>query len=232
MESFLTTTLDVAIGVVFVLIILSMLVSAINEWVVRQLELRADMLGEGLRNLLKDGQNEGLARLVSTHPLIAALTRGRDGKSKGPSYIPSKRFAQALIDVVGRQSPSSGDPQGASSDGAATARPSPAEALADLPDGPAKDALTALARSAGEDWAAFEDQVAGWFDDAMDRVSGWYKRRVQKFMIVIGLGLAVAFNVNVAQVAETLWKEPKLRALVVAEATEFRKRQEGEEPAN
>ena len=49
----------------------------------------------------------------------------------------------------------------------------------DLPDGPIKKAMHSLWIEAGHDAAAFRKEAETWFDQAMQRLSGWYKRRTQ-----------------------------------------------------
>jgi hypothetical protein len=56
------------------------------------------------------------------------------------------------------------------------------------------------------------------FDDVMNRVSGWYKRRVQKILFVIGLLLTLAVNADSFAVGERLWKDDAVRAAVVETA--------------
>ena len=58
------------------------------------------------------------------------------------------------------------------------------------------DQVNALLLKAGGDAQAFVKSVEGLYDDHMDRLSGWYKRKSQKFLFFIGLGLAVIFNVD------------------------------------
>ncbi len=50
----------------------------------------------------------------------------------------------------------------------------------------------------------FTHKIEGWYDDTMDRVSGWYKRQSQFILLTIGLCLAVMFNVDVIKVADRL----------------------------
>jgi hypothetical protein len=65
---------------------------------------------------------------------------------------------------------------------------------------------------------AFRDSVATWFDNTMDRASGWYKRKAQLFSFLCGIAVAVILNVDSLTVISTLYREPTLRAAVVAEA--------------
>ena len=61
-------------------------------------------------------------------------------------------------------------------------------------------------------------ELAAWFDDVMDRSSGEYKRRATKRAFLIGTILAFAFNVDSIEIAKTLWREPTLRQVIVAQA--------------
>jgi hypothetical protein len=63
-----------------------------------------------------------------------------------------------------------------------------------------------------------EANVEKWFNDAMDRLSGWYKRYVVYFLLGLGIVVTVLFNVNSLHVASELWSQPQLQAAVTAEA--------------
>ena len=52
----------------------------------------------------------------------------------------------------------------------------------------------------------------------MDRVSGWYKRRTQKILFVLGLAVAVVLNVDAITVAQRLNGDKPLRDAVVGQA--------------
>jgi hypothetical protein len=60
-----------------------------------------------------------------------------------------------------------------------------------------------------------------WFNESMDRLSGWYKRKATLLAFVIGLVLAGFLNVDSIVLAEHLWKEPAVRQALVANATKF-----------
>jgi hypothetical protein len=64
---------------------------------------------------------------------------------------------------------------------------------------------------------AFRVSIEKWFDDAMDRVSGWYKRKAQ--LIILGLAVVICFalNVDTFAIANGLYRDTALRtSLVVA----------------
>ncbi len=62
-----------------------------------------------------------------------------------------------------------------------------------------------------------------WFNEAMDRLSGWYKRKATFLAFLIGLVLATILNVDSIGLAQHLWREPAVRQALVANATEFTK---------
>jgi hypothetical protein len=66
--------LEIAIGVIFVFLLVSLIASAIRELIEAKLKTRAAYLEQGLRELLNDpAGTKGLARAVFEHPLIFGL---------------------------------------------------------------------------------------------------------------------------------------------------------------
>ncbi len=59
-------------------------------------------------------------------------------------------------------------------------------------------------RESSYDFEKFTRRIEGWFDDTMDRVSGWYKRQTQFVLIVIGMTIAIVFNVDTIQITQKL----------------------------
>ncbi len=57
----------------------------------------------------------------------------------------------------------------------------------------------------------------------MDGVSGWYRRYVQKILILIGFALAVGFNVDSIRVGQVLWTDKDARDAIVAAAGDYLK---------
>jgi len=93
--------------------------------------------------------------------------------------------------------------------------------IARLPAGRLRESLRTLLNHAGHDLRAFETSLEAWFNDAMDRVSGWYKRFAQKWMIIIGFGLAATFNVNTLKIVEVLSTSPNLAKAVASQAESY-----------
>jgi len=203
--------LDVAIGMIFTYLLLSLICSAINELIERNLKNRAADLEKGLRELLDDEQGSGLVKQVYEHGMINGLFKGdysptASDKSNLPSYIPSRNFALAILGILGPNSPAAG--------------PSISfrEAVGKIPSTKVKTALTVMLTVAGEDLDKFRESIENWFNSTMDRVSGWYKRRSQLIVFALGFAAAGVMNVNSVSIANDLWVHKAERDALVSAA--------------
>jgi hypothetical protein len=210
------TLLDVAIGMVMIYSLLSLICSTINEGISSVFALRAATLEKGLENLL----GSDLAKQVYDHHLVQGLVQ-KDilirGKRK-PSYIPTRTFVLSLLDTLSNGFPASADDVRL--------------AVQKIPDANVQRALLALVDDARGDLDAIKKNFGVWFDHSMDRVSGWYRRKVQ--MIILLLGILASFGIGVDTIAtvKLLWGDSVLRsALVDAAQAEVAKRQPPPQPA-
>ena len=222
--------LDVALGLIFVYLVLSLVCTAVNETVSSVLAWRADTLREGIANLL--GSDEKRKELYK-HPVVAGLirrspgqavaegvSRGRRAKARAwmakrvpvlreeryPSYLPARVFAQALLNPV--------------KDGRVT-RMKVREAIDDLPEGELKEALETMWIEAGGKVERFRDDLETWYDEAMARVSGWYRRKVQFFLWVWAASVTLLLHADSIQIAQELWTDDAKREAVVARSEQI-----------
>lgn len=197
----LTTILNLAIGLTYVYLLLSLVASAVAEFISGYWNLRGTGLKASIRHWLDDPNGVGLAGALYDHKLIAGLIKpGMDKPSLNwiawlipavsarlPSYIPKETIADALIDILDRDNA--------------------------FKTGEMQPGLAALWRSAqksaGTDAQAalksFRDQVMKWFDDAVSRQSENYTRRSQYRLFGIGLAIAIALNADSLKIASALW---------------------------
>jgi predicted PurR-regulated permease PerM len=201
-----STILDAAIAMVFIYLLTSLIVSAANELIASVLKLRAKNLFSGIKQLLQEGDKSTLASTLYQHPLISGLAKN-GGK---PSYIPSRTFALAFLDVIA--------PQGTN---APRTTDEVQSAINNLPQ-PLKKALTTLFEEAGHDVEQFKTQLEVWFNNTMERVSGWYKRRTQWIQLVFAIVFAVCLNIDSVHVGQTLFAvQSPLREALVEQAKPF-----------
>ena len=158
--------IDLAVGLSFVFFLGATIVSAGTEAISWAFQHRAANLKRGLRNMLRD---ETTADSVIDHPLISAGVKKSGGK---PAYISARNFSLAFLDVFA-------PPEG---QGNVLERvKAKAEQLA---HSPLKRELGTLIDAAEDNVGKFRESIEHWFDDTMDRVSGWYRRWAQWWTIV------------------------------------------------
>jgi hypothetical protein len=195
--------LDVAIGLVLIYLTLGLVCTAISEVINSLLSLRANNLRDALENLL--GSKETAAAFYD-RPLIRTLRR----EGSLPSYIPTWVFSRALVDQA------LGGPSA----------PQSVDALRDRLRDPTASGLPALQRDAllsvlDESVTTLDDARAAigwWFDDAMERASGWYRRRIQGWTLLASACLVVLLDVDTLEIAQATWTNDELRASLVQRA--------------
>ena len=119
-----------------------------------------------------------------------------------PSYISSKSFAEAVVDLV--------VPDAAGQTSMDVIRTN----VQALPDSPLRQSLLALVKNADNDMGQFRTGIERWYDDHMDRVSGWYKRHVAKITLAAGAILVVLLNINALTIGRTLYTESAVSSAV------------------
>ncbi|HEX6750014.1 MAG TPA: hypothetical protein VF092_22160 [Longimicrobium sp.] len=116
--------LDVILGLAFVYLLLSLICSAINEYIAGLTNRRGKILIAGIEKLLDDAQDPNLKNAVLNHRLIRCLYgHDRRGAERAPSYIPARTFAMALLDVVENTPEPAAKAAAAEADGAPAAGP-------------------------------------------------------------------------------------------------------------
>src|SRR5215469_16867887 len=208
---FNSTVLDVAVGLVFTFLAVSLAVSAITEGLASILGWRSQTLLQGVKDLLNDQAFTGIALNIYNHAMVAPRDAGTAKKETDlkylPTYIEPNHFADALIDVVGiaKDAP-------------------PLEIRSAIQKNVSDPQLQSLLkgvvdRAAGE-LTEIRNQIGNWFDSSMDRVGGAYKRKTQVWAFFIALILAAGLNVSSVDVGRALWLQP-LFARTIAPASQL-----------
>lgn len=238
-------TLEVAIGMSFLFLSVSFICSAIKEWLEGIFKWRAMDLERALRTLLTDPDGSTTSQLLR-HPMLDSLFQGHydpsqlrsswltPGKNSMhirlskrrnlPSYIPSAQFAVALLDCVARGPIPAGDADEPAT--AAHASPLTVESLRSSAMALASPALqrTVLAAldHSGDKLAQAQRNIERWFDGTMDRSAGWYKRRTQAVLFMLGLAMSALLNIDALHVMQRLTSDKAFREAVVNEAAHAR----------
>jgi len=223
--------LDVAIGIIFTFLLLSLIATAVKELLETFLKTRATNLERGIRELLQDttSSSTGLVADLYSHSLIAGLYKGAyipKGKTL-PSYIPSSNFALALLDNI---APANAENLSGSAGGGAISADAHVKSLQPLREAiinnkslgaNLKKAILALVDASGNDIDKVRFNIETWFNTSMDRTSGWYKRNSQWWLFFIGITIALIMNADTIAIYKSLMKDPTLRNSLVATAQEY-----------
>ncbi len=192
----LTPAMQFAVSLVFVYLLLSALSSAIQEIVANLAKWRSNTLETAITNMLGDS---GFKDKIYQHALLKGMWRPNwlfmeVKKVHKPAYISSSMFAQAVQDL----------------------RTTPGATLPAVK----KQVLDAVVKGAAN---AEEEKkkIEHWFDDAMDGVSGWYKRKANAWLWVIAALVCIALNADTISVGKILWNDPTAREAVSEAAKNY-----------
>jgi len=225
--------LDVVIGLVFIYCIYSLFVTIINEIIASAFNLRAQMLKHAIRRMLtdndenifkqffirilkkksnkKDPLGKKLFKDFFDHPLIKYMSSGILYKT--PSYISHGNFSKVLTDILNEYGTSDGV--------------TPLQNINNNLEGLGKTTgesysqsdtiklISSFIKDANDDLDKFKENLEKWFNDTMDRASGWYKRQTQLIILISGLIISLAFNVNTFEIVSLLSKDKAAREQIV-----------------
>ena len=199
--------LSTIIGIVFVMLLFSLLASSILELIAGFLSLRGQQLVNAIRGMIGSGAtNDFLGPAFFQQLAAGSKERTKIGGKKRalPSYISSGTFSSILLDMMEIDN-----------------RADLEAAIAGLPEGPSKKLAQFLYRQTNGELPEFKKKLEEWFNEVMDRASGAYKRTSQRWLVGIGLSLAVVFNADVINIYHSLSINSTLSNFVADAATNY-----------
>lgn len=223
-----STILDVAIGLVFVYCLYSLLASIIKEIIASILGLRASKLKRAIGRMLIDSPDDTspisklLFKKFFSHPLIKYMNDG--GKfDRKPSYISPESFSKVILDILtemgSKEEVRSLTPSNISAGIKNLASKNNNETGQKQSD--TIYLIESFFIDANNDIMKFRASLEKWFNEMMERVSGWYKRQVQWIVFIIGFCIAASFNVDTFKIVHNLSKDKTAREQMVQLATNY-----------
>lgn len=230
---------DIAIGLVLIYALLSIVVSILIEMWNQYRQSRGKLLVVAIKQLLRDPLNKHYGELLLEHFLIKNLCNPEDRRP--PQYISANLFAEALIDIIAQQArhtfvtlelPKAGERDAApcvvvdSSDEIVRERDSAGNerdasvqevihrfrlGLESMEPSPLRDALFSMYDKSGQDYERLKVRLEAWYNDYMERVTGWYKRRQGKNALIFGFLVAIGLNVDSLHLLHSLSMDEGLR---------------------
>ncbi|MEM7084946.1 MAG: hypothetical protein AAF489_02110 [Bacteroidota bacterium] len=242
-----SVALDVVIGLVFIFLLYSLFASIIQEIIANILGLRARNLRHALTRMLEDdkdgatkdifsrlaadskqgwkrnvaGTKKELLKEFYKQPIIKYLASGRYFSK--PSYIDQSDFSKAMMGILKQKGSDLLKAEG--KEGEIALMDKITSALNDendtLIEKETKKHLKDLLENSENNLQRFEANLEEWFNNMMDRASGWYKKTTQFNLFVIGFIIAAIFNVNAIAITKTLSTDEDARDSMVELASKF-----------
>lgn len=224
----LDAILEVAIGLVFVWLVISVATMEVQNRISILLGWRAEQLEKSILSMLKD---KALVKKFYKHPLVAELAqkdkygnliKDKKGVIKLPEYIPNTLFATVACEVIMNAGKEGEDvpldtmsisEMKASIKSLAEKNPTLERVNHYLMPNMEKAADNMEAKL-----VEYHKNTEAWFSDVMSQASNWYKIRAQWMAFWIGLAIAIFMNIDTINIAQKLWQEPTARAVIVAQA--------------
>ena len=235
--------LDVLIGLVFIYGLFSVLVSAATELILTIWSQRGKTLWMAVKGMLPADASEGKANVVTEflkHPLVQGLGAAEHDpnassssmldvvglkwakmksvptdnglRASFPSYLPTHVFVDTIMHMLRGGSIRHGSESNHAEVG---------DLINDVASDPMRSTLQALHLSSQELGIPFRTRLEYWFNDSMDRASGWYKRMAQIVMMIVAFIMAVWCNVDTLRIIAVLSGNTELRKSVADSASEY-----------
>ncbi len=202
---------EVGLGLALIYYLLSLIVSYVTSTVSDTLGLRARDLEVGLRELLQDS---GKFEEFLKHPWVESLKVRRLRFLKGGyqlkpvEHIPVSTFVLTLLDIL-----VPGGHGKAESDFVREIR----EAIDGLPEGRTKRSLKSAFNVGATNLESARTSVENWFNDTMESISGLHKQHARRIAVLVALVLTLVLGADSVSIANSLWREPSVRAAIAAE---------------
>lgn len=235
--------LDLVIGITFVYFLLSLICVALQEIKARWLNERAKNLRSWICDTLnKGGDQDQLGSRLWNNIIIDGLTQ----EGRNASYIPKEVFVSALLDEIHYGSDDAAEKkiyEGHSKDNGvtkdSTAQPDiqKSESVTQLPEPynfetirqsiersellplRFKRVLRQIHSESYGNLDSFRDRLERWFDQAMERNAGTFKKKAQNAVFFFSVVMTIGLNVDSLKLMHYFYSNP-LEAARVAEVAE------------
>ncbi len=224
--------LDIAIGLFFVYLLLSIFAMAIMEVISALFRMRGELLKDTLNKMLFDAKQEkqetnnasiekfydrpimnflgdNMTSWLFLDKLVRKIPWWKQNQ-KLPSYIKPEDFMDALLMYINED-------QYTKDLEKITAR---IDENIFLSEKTKKHLLYLIQKSDGK-IQNFKYHLIHWFKETMDRANSWYSRQVQYILIVVGLVISVVINADTISIFKKLNHDPKLRTELVDSAAKY-----------
>ena len=240
-------TLEIIIGLVFIYLLLSLLATTIQEIIASLLSMRGRVLLQAIAKLMEIENLDEWTDKTRAQVLKEFKKRVMESKvyrkyssrflwiRQFPSYLSSEQVAEVLTEVM--QEDATAEEQVTTRGvGGTTANPNRMRHITNsrlqknlnlmMSEEPAEPAFQT--RGLSDALENMEERVKKaqsdfdrYYNEAMDRATGWYKRNVTRNLIIIGLLLGLVFDADTFKIYTNLTNNPDDRKELIELAVTF-----------
>lgn len=211
---FNSTAIEVVIGLVFIYILYSLLVTIITELLASLLNQRGRILKKGLKRMLDDDDEKPFFsdKFIGSPEIKYMSNKIMKNKTRLPSYISPATFSKTLVNVMKKV--------GETDD---ILKNYITKLKKEKDNSDTKEMIYNMMIEADGKMDVFKKLLENWYDETMDRVTGWYKRRIQWITFIVALVIVFVMNVDTIAIAKKLSSESSTRIELVKVATDYAK---------
>lgn len=215
---FSSSIINLVILLAFTYFLASLMVCAINEFILTMLNRRADYLKKALKGLFENkGWEDYISGNLKTEAGFFDSTHIKSlfkMNKRSPSYIPFQNFLLTLVEYVGADNYKNSFETAI--DGSDKLNPVVKKALKDII---AKSKSRISQNING--LKAFEEELEQYYNNAMDRAAGWYKRETSIVLFVLAFLLSIALNIDTIKITNEGLKDPQKLDMAADNISQF-----------
>jgi len=196
--------LYVIISIIFVMLSLSLFATSLMEIIASIFSLRGNHLMRGIKRMLAGSNQTEILEEFKNNAHFQQLTSKFLFTDRPPSYLSATTFASILWNILTK-------------DKSIPLRTK----IEGIKDQNLQHVLLQLFDQIDIKKVDFEHKVAAWYDEVMERVSGWYKRNTQAILIGIGLFVSICFDADTVFIYHQLANNPEKQMELVALAENY-----------
>jgi len=215
--------LDLAVGVVFVFLLVSLICTQVGDKVSTWLRWRSKDLESGIRRFIM-ADDKGLSKTFFDNALIKALVPQDTAitgwlmnspfkqwvyQDKSRSNLPPKTFVQVLFNVV------------VPAASGVTTLDELVKAIQGIQNQSLRERLLPRVTKADGTIDNARKNLENWYDLTMEKTTGIYKRNMWGFALLTAALVTLILNVDTFSIATRLWQDSALRSAVAGTAQDF-----------
>lgn len=204
--------LEVVIGLIFIYYVLGSIVSTVTQWINEAFETRGKSLEKHLKKIVGDSHVNDFVKLPQLQALrpirykswtsfISSAT-----EPKMIEKIPVSTLVDSYFDFVGLTATKEITGDGLK------------ELISAFPDSEGKKAVAKWVGQGVTDLEELRKRTTAYFGGVMDQAAATFRSNARSFVIVLSMLLTLFLGTDSIQLAQTLWANAGIRAIVVEQA--------------